>query len=135
MADSGYTLTNLEEADDVVGPRTDGRVQGRFLRPVLDSRELGVSRFTFSPGFRSSAGHHHETQEEVYVVVGGSGRAKVDDDVMDLKAWDVLRVAPESIRAFEAGPDGLDLVIVGGTRPEEGDGHMVPDWWTGWPDV
>jgi len=130
MADSGYTLTNLEDADDVLGERTGGRVQGRFLRPVLESRELGVSRFTFAPGFRSEVGHHHETQEEVYVVVGGSGRAKVGDDVMDLRQWDVLRVAPEAIRAFAAGPDGLDMVIVGGSRPPEGDGHMVTDWWT-----
>jgi len=130
MADSGYTLTNVHDADDVTGERTGGNIEGRFLRPRMDSKELGVSYFRYAPGFRASVGHHHETQEEVYVVVGGSGSAKLGDDVVDLKRWDVLRVAPDVIRGFAAGPDGLEMIIVGGQRPAEGDGHMVADWWT-----
>ena len=131
MADSGYTLTNVHDADDVTGERTGGNIEGRFLRPRMDSKELGVSYFRYAPGFRASVGHHHETQEEVYVVVGGSGSAKLGDDVVDLKRWDVLRVAPDVIRGFAAGPDGLEIIAVGGPKPEGGDGQPTD---SPWPD-
>jgi mannose-6-phosphate isomerase-like protein (cupin superfamily) len=75
-------------------------------------------------------GHHHREQEEAYVVVSGSGRIKLDDDVRELREWDVIRVAPEVVRAFEAGTDGLEIIAVGSARPEEGDGVPVADWWT-----
>jgi quercetin dioxygenase-like cupin family protein len=75
-------------------------------------------------------GHHHREQEEAYVVISGSGRIKLDDDVRELRQWDVVRVAPEVVRAFEAGPDGLEFIAVGSSRPEEGDGVPVADWWT-----
>jgi len=64
------------------------------------------------------------------VVVGGSGRVKLDDEVLDLRQWDVVRVSPEVVRGFESGPDGLELIAVGADRPEGGDGEMVNDWWT-----
>ena len=63
-------------------------------------------------------GHRHREQEEVYVVASGSGRAKLDDELIELAQWDVVRVAPSVIRAFEAGPDGLDMICVGGRRPK-----------------
>jgi mannose-6-phosphate isomerase-like protein (cupin superfamily) len=75
-------------------------------------------------------GHHHREQEEAYVVVGGSGRMKLDEEIIDVRRWDVLRVAPETIRAFEAGEEGLEIIAVGGARPEDGDGVPVPDWWS-----
>jgi quercetin dioxygenase-like cupin family protein len=127
---SAYTLVNLQDLDDVAAGRTEGQVEARFARKHLDSAELGVSLFRYAPGYRSRMGHSHREQEEAYVVVGGSGRVKLDDAVVDLRHWDVLRVAPETVRAFEAGPDGLELVALGGTRPEDGDGVPVPDWWT-----
>lgn len=130
MADRGYTLKNVRDAQDGAGPRTGGNIEGRFLRPLLDSQELGISYFRYAPGFRASVGHHHQTQEEAYVVVSGSGRAKLGDDVVELAQWDVLRVAPEVVRAFAAGPNGLEMIVVGGRRPPEGDGEMVPDFWT-----
>ncbi|HEY6607145.1 MAG TPA: cupin domain-containing protein [Gaiellaceae bacterium] len=68
-----------------------------------------MSRFTYEPGARMPWGHRHRVQEEVYVVVAGSGRAKLDDEVVELSAWDVLRVAPAVIRSFEAGPEGSSL--------------------------
>lgn len=64
------------------------------------------------------------------MVVGGSGRVKLDDEVLDLRQWDVVRVSPEVVRGFESGPDGLELIAVGADRPEGGDGEMVNDWWT-----
>jgi quercetin dioxygenase-like cupin family protein len=126
---SQYSLINLKEVEDSAGARSP-EIEGRFARKHLDSRELGVSYWRYAPGFRSRMGHHHREQEEAYVVVAGSGRVKLDDDLRELRQWDVVRVAPEVVRAFEAGPDGLEIIAVGSSRPEEGDGVMVADWWT-----
>ncbi len=126
---SSYTHVNLRDIEDVVGDRAPG-VEGRFGRKHLDSKELGVSYFRYGPNVRSPMGHSHREQEEAYVVVEGSGRAKLDDEILELTKWDVLRVSPEVVRAFEGGPEGLALLAIGGTRPEDGDGVPVPDWWT-----
>ena len=74
-------------------------------------------------------GHRHGEQEEIYVVVRGSGGYRLDDEIIDVAEWDVIRVAPEVWRAYEAGPDGLDLVCVGGRRPEGGDNEGDKDFW------
>ena len=95
----------------------------------MRSAELGVSRFTFEPHARMPFGHRHREQEEAYVVVAGSGRFKLDDEIVDVVPWDVLRVAPSVVRAFEAGPDGLDLICIGGRKPEENDNEGFPDFW------
>jgi mannose-6-phosphate isomerase-like protein (cupin superfamily) len=126
---SSYSVVNLKEVEDSAAGR-GGDVEAHFGRQHMDSRELGVSYFRYAPGFRSSTGHHHREQEEAYVVVAGSGRVKLDDDIVDLRRWDVVRVAPETVRAFEAGPDGLEILAVGSARPEGGDGVRVDQWWT-----
>lgn len=128
MAD--YTLKNFRDIEDSAGKRSPD-VEGRFARGHLDSREIGVSYFRYAPGFRAPIGHRHREQEEVYVVLSGSGRAKLDDELCEVRQWDVLRVAPEVARGFEAGPEGLEMVIAGSARPEEGDGEVVEDFWTG----
>ena len=125
---SDYTIKNLKELDDVAAGRAEG-VEARMARSALESEQLGVSYFRYAPGVRASIGHHHRVQEEAYVVIPGGGRFKLDDDIVDIKQWDVIRVAPPVIRAFEAGPEGIELIAVGGPRPEEGDGEMVPGWW------
>jgi quercetin dioxygenase-like cupin family protein len=123
-----FTILNLHDLDNVIGERAPG-IEGRFGRSKLDSRDLGVSLFSYAPNLRSPAAHSHRVQEEAYVVVSGSGRALLDGELQELREWDVLRVAPEVVRAFEAGPDGLELIAVGGPRPEDGDGEMAsPDW-------
>ena len=125
---SDYTIKNLKDLDDVAAGRAEG-VEGRMARSALESEQVGVSYFRYAPGVRAAIGHHHRVQEEAYVVIGGSGRVKLDDDIADVKQWDVIRVAPAVVRAFEAGSEGIELIAVGGPRPEEGDGEMVPDWW------
>jgi quercetin dioxygenase-like cupin family protein len=77
-------------------------------------------------------GHSHREQEEAYVVVADSGRVLLDDECMDLRQWDVVRIAPEVVRAFEAGPDGLEVIAVGGPKPADGDGVMAT---ANWPDA
>jgi quercetin dioxygenase-like cupin family protein len=128
---SSFSAVNLLEIEDSVGERAPG-LEGRFARKYLDSRDLGVSHFRYAPNLRSPAGHSHREQEEAYVVVAGSGRLLLDGEVRDLRKWDVVRVAPEVVRAFEAGPDGMDIIAVGGPKPKDGDG-VVGD--AAWPDA
>jgi mannose-6-phosphate isomerase-like protein (cupin superfamily) len=128
---SSYTIVNLFDVEDSVGERAPG-IEGRFARKHLDSRDLGVSHFRYGANLRSPMAHSHREQEEAYVIVAGSGKVLLDGEVLDLRQWDVLRVAPEVVRAFEAGPDGLDIVAVGGPKPADGDGVMGA---ATWPDV
>ena len=123
-----WTRKNLNAVRDVSPP--DVAIEWRFARAALGSPELGVSRFTYEPGARMPWGHRHREQEELYVVVAGSGRAKLDDEVIELEAWDALRVAPEVIRSFEAGPGGLDVICIGGRKPDGPDSERFPDFWT-----
>ena len=103
--------------------------EGRFGRKHLDSEHLGVSYFRYSPGVRSPVAHSHREQEEAYVVVGGSGRIRLDDEVLPVRRWDVVRVSAPTVRAFEAGEEGLEVIAVGSDRPEGGDGVTSPDAW------
>jgi mannose-6-phosphate isomerase-like protein (cupin superfamily) len=128
---SHFSTVNLLEVEDSVGERAPG-IEGRFGRKHLDSRDLGVSHFRYAANLRSPMAHSHREQEEAYVVVAGSGRILLDDEVLDLSLWDVVRVAPSVVRAFEAGPDGLDIIAVGGPKPEDGDGVMGV---AAWPDA
>ncbi len=125
---ASYSIVNLHDLPDVVGDRAP-EIEGRFGRSAIGSRDLGVSLWEYQPDYRSPMGHSHGVQEEAYVVVRGSGRALLDGEIRELKPWDVLRVAPEVFRAFESGPEGLDLLAVGGPRPEEGDGKPGPAEW------
>jgi mannose-6-phosphate isomerase-like protein (cupin superfamily) len=125
-----YAIVNLLEIDDSVGDRVPG-LEGRFGRQHIGSRDLGVSHFRWAPNLRSPSGHSHREQEEAYVVVSGSGRVRLDDTIEDISRWDVIRVAPEVVRAFEAGPEGLEIIAIGGPKPEGGDGELAD---TPWPD-
>jgi mannose-6-phosphate isomerase-like protein (cupin superfamily) len=126
---SAYAIVNLlEQPADAGGD--GGGLEGRFGRKYLDSRDLGISHWKYAPNFRVPMSHSHREQEEAYVVVSGSGRVKLDDEIRDLRQWDVVRVAPSTIRAFEAGPDGLELIAAASDRPEGGDGERIDDFWT-----
>src|SRR3954467_9700010 len=117
MAD--WVKRNFEDIRDRRPPQAP--IRRLFSRDEAGSEQVGVSRFTYEPGARMPFGHRHGQQEEVYVVVAGAGRAKLDDDVVELGQWDALRVAPSVIRSFEAGLDGMDLICIGGRRPAGGD--------------
>lgn len=125
---TGWTLKNFNRLRDV--SPGDLPMRWRFSRNAVGSEQVGVSRFTFEPGARMPFGHRHVEQEEVYVVVTGSGRAKLDDEVIDVATWDVVRVAPEVVRAFEAGADGMELICVGGRRPHGNDSERLADFWS-----
>jgi quercetin dioxygenase-like cupin family protein len=125
---SSFATVNLLDVEDSVGDRAPG-IEGRFARKHLDSRDLGISLFRYAANLRSPVAHSHREQEEAYVVVAGSGRVLLGEEVHDLRQWDVVRVAPEVVRAFQAGPEGLDIIAVGGPKPEGGDGVMGPAAW------
>jgi mannose-6-phosphate isomerase-like protein (cupin superfamily) len=128
---SDYSIVNLREIDDSVGGQVEG-LEARFSRTLIESRDLGVSLFSYKPGVRPPFAHSHREQEEAYVVVAGSGRIRIGDEVRDIRLWDVVRVAPEVVRGFEAGPDGLEIIAIGGPKPEEGDGVRSD---APWPDA
>jgi mannose-6-phosphate isomerase-like protein (cupin superfamily) len=128
---SRFATVNLLDLEDAVGDRAPG-IEGRFARKHLDSRDLGVSLFRYGANMRSPVAHSHREQEEAYIVVAGSGRVLLDGDTQELRQWDVVRVAPDVVRAFEGGPEGLDILAVGGPRPEDGDGVMGA---ANWPDA
>src|SRR6476469_8567495 len=117
---SAYKMVNLMELDDSVGDRAP-QIEGRFARSHLESRDLGVSHWRYDPGFRSPVGHRHGEQEEAYVVVSGSGRIVVDGEVLELREWDVVRVAPEDVRASESPPAAPPSTAVRRPRPAEPD--------------
>ena len=125
---SGFTITNLKEVEDSAGQRAPG-VEGRFGRKHMRSEHLGISYFRYAPGVRSPFAHSHREQEEAYVVIRGSGRIRLDDEVRPVRQWDVIRVSPQTVRAFEAADDGLELIAVGADRPEGGDGVPAEPAW------
>jgi quercetin dioxygenase-like cupin family protein len=127
---SRHAHINLLEVDDSVKGRLEG-LEGRFGRGPMGATDIGVSLFQYAPNVRAPVGHKHREQEEAYLVVRGSGQILLDGEVSALKQWDLVRVSPDVVRAFAAGPDGLEIVAVGGPKPEGGDGETAP---VSWPD-
>jgi mannose-6-phosphate isomerase-like protein (cupin superfamily) len=126
---SDYTKQNLREVEDSA-PRFQmpGEIQARFARRALHGTTLGASLMTLAPGFRVPFGHKHAAQEEVYVVVRGSGRVKVGDEILELREWDAIRFGRDAMRQVEAGPDGLEYLAFG-AGDDPGDAELAPGWW------
>jgi mannose-6-phosphate isomerase-like protein (cupin superfamily) len=127
---SSYTKTNLRQVEDQA-PNfgMPSEMQARFARTPLEGKSLGLSLMTLAPGFRIPFGHKHSGQEEVYVVMRGSARIKVEDEVVELAQWDAIRIDEDTMRAVEAGPEGVEYVAFGaGDDPRDAD--MVQGWWS-----
>jgi mannose-6-phosphate isomerase-like protein (cupin superfamily) len=124
-----YTIKNLREVEDVAPKFGFSEVQeARFARGDLESESIGLAFHTVRPGRRQAFAHRHQQAEEIYVVLSGSGRVKLDDDVQDVAPMDAIRVAPQVARAFEAGPQGLELLVFGPRHA--GDGEVIrEDFW------
>jgi mannose-6-phosphate isomerase-like protein (cupin superfamily) len=124
-----YTHKKLTEVKDSAPEFGLDEVQeARFAKDALDAEDTGVSHHRLKPGKRSPFGHRHEEAEEVYVVLGGSGRIKLDDDIVEIEALDAIRIAPGVTRALEAGQDGIEVLAVGPRH--DGDGEMIQGWWS-----
>ena len=129
---AGYTIVNLKEVEDQapkVGYSPD-LVEARFARVPLGLENAGLSYVRLGPNFRTPFGHKHREQEEVYVLVGGSARMKLDDEVIELKAWDAVRVPPETVRGPEAVPEGAEYIAFGAPNTANRDAEPAPNWWT-----
>jgi mannose-6-phosphate isomerase-like protein (cupin superfamily) len=129
-----FTLRNLKEDLEDVGFRFDGPpdLEFRLATEALELEQSGLSYQRVPPGYRFPYGHTHRKQEEVYVVLRGSGRMKLDDEIVKLKEWDAVRVPPRTWRGYEAGPEGLEIIVIGapnlGEAPRE-DVEGQRDWW------
>ena len=127
---TGYTLVNLLEVEDQA-PRFGfaPNVEARYARVPLELENSGVSHFRFAPGFRMPFGHRHTEQEEVYVVVRGSALIKLEDELVELREWDAIRVAGPTTRGIEAGPDGVELLAFGAPNTDNKDAELESDFW------
>jgi mannose-6-phosphate isomerase-like protein (cupin superfamily) len=124
-----YTIKNLREVDDMAATQGFGEVQeARFAHEDLNAEQIGISLQRVKPGKRHAFAHRHQAAEEVYVVVSGSGRVKLGDEVEEVQELDAIRVAPSVTRAFEAGDEGLELVAF--SPRAKGDAEIVEDF--GW---
>jgi mannose-6-phosphate isomerase-like protein (cupin superfamily) len=124
---SDYTVVNFEDVQDMAPQFGLEGVDARFAREPLELKNSGVSRMRLGPNIRTPFGHKHEEQEEVYLLLSGSARVKLDEDVVELKQWDAVRIAPDVMRCVESGPDGAELILFGAPNPR--DAEMVPGWW------
>ncbi|MGB2874032.1 MAG: hypothetical protein WBB76_00995 [Gaiellaceae bacterium] len=128
---AGYTKLNLREDVEDQAPNfgLEGKIEARMARVPLELEHSGVSYQRMAPNFRLPFGHRHKTQEEIYVLISGSIRARLEDEVVELKPFDALRVHKDTMRGFEAGPEGAELIAIGAPHTGPGDADMVNDWW------
>ncbi|MGA8746765.1 MAG: hypothetical protein WB507_13025 [Solirubrobacterales bacterium] len=123
-----YTLRKLTDIEDSAPKSGFGDVQeARFAKDALDTKDTGFSYHRLKADQRQPFAHRHEKAEEVYVVLAGSGRVKLDEEIVQLELLDAIRVAPNVTRAFEAGPTGLDILVFGPRC--DGDGELLMGWW------
>ena len=134
MRPMSYKKLNLKEdvQDSAVKFGYAPDMEARFPSQDLELEQGGMGYERYSPNFRVPFGHTHKGQEEVYVIASGSGRLKLDDDIVEVRQWDAIRVAPSVMRCFEAGPDGLEVVAFGAPKMENPaeDAEMRPGWWS-----
>jgi mannose-6-phosphate isomerase-like protein (cupin superfamily) len=128
-----HTIVNLREVEDSApkfGYSPD--LEAHFASGDLEMENSGVSLQKLAPNFRLPFGHREKEQEELYVVVAGNGRAKLDDEIIEIRAWDALRVPAGVARQFEAGPEGMEYLAFGAPRTGEpsNKADVLPGWWT-----
>ncbi len=126
---AAYTHLNLKEVEDQAPKFGLEGLEFRSARVPLELENSGMSYLRLTPNFRIPFGHHHNVQEEVYVLVSGSARLKLDDDVIDLKPFDAVRIPKEVMRNLEGGPEGAEVVAFGAPNTGPGDGPMTQGWW------
>jgi mannose-6-phosphate isomerase-like protein (cupin superfamily) len=125
----GYTIKNLRDVQDMAARHGLGELgEARFAREDLDAADTGLSHQHLRPGKRQQFGHRHEEAEEVYVVLSGAGRVKLDEEIIEVGKLDAIRVSPKVTRCFEAGPEGLEFLVFGPHRA--GDGEILQGWWS-----
>jgi mannose-6-phosphate isomerase-like protein (cupin superfamily) len=127
-----YAITNLKRDVEDMAPSFElaPNLEARFARGALDSENFAVSYLRVAPSFRLPFGHNHRAQEELYVVLSGGGQLRLDDDVVEVGQYDAVRIPAETMRGFEGGPEGAELLLFGAPKGESNDAQMEPGWWT-----
>ena len=127
-----YTLVNLKTDVEDMAPKFGfaPNLESRFARRPLGLENSGLSYYRVAPNYRLPFGHHHSEQEEVYLVLSGSARMKLDEDIVELGEWDALGVPAKVTRGFEAGPDGAEILAFGAPSNDNADAEMVEGWWS-----
>jgi mannose-6-phosphate isomerase-like protein (cupin superfamily) len=124
-----YGKVNIDDLDDQAAPHGLNSQEARFARTAIDAERIGLAHYRVKPGERLEFGHRHKRMEEAYVVLAGSGTFRIDDELVEVGVRDVLRVAPEAWRGWEAGPDGMELLAVGEHVEGDGESEMDMGWW------
>jgi len=127
---STYTKTNLRELPNAAERFGVDGLETRFGRKELRAERSGVSLIRVAANTRAPFGHRHREQEETYVVVAGSGRVKLEDEIVELRQWDAIRVSAGTMRCFEGGPDGIEYVAFGAGAGGREESEIVPGWWS-----
>jgi mannose-6-phosphate isomerase-like protein (cupin superfamily) len=127
---SDYTHINLKEDVEDQAPNfgLSPNLETRMARVPLGMENSGVSYIRIAPGFRIPFAHKHKQQEEVYVLVSGSARVKIEDEIRDMKQWDAVRVHRDTVRGFEAGDDGAEFIAIGAPNTGPGDAEVSQEW-------
>lgn len=128
-----HLIDDLKDLAETAG--FGDQLETRFARAAMGSREGALGFQRIKPGQRQPFGHKHKEQEELHVVIRGSGRLKVDHEIVEVRELDAIRIAPDVIRQFEAGPDGMDLLIFGSpagdpTKVGGGDSITYSKFWS-----
>jgi len=129
---TAYTHINLKEDVDDQAPNfgLSPQLEARMARVPLEMENAGLSYIRIAPGFRMPYGHKHKNQEEVFVLVSGNARIKIDDEVRELKQWDAVRLHRDTVRGFEAGDQGAEFIAIGAPNTGPGDAEVIQDWWS-----
>lgn len=125
-----HAVTNLDSAENMAPKYGMGDIcEARAVRKDLGAEGVGLSEYRMKPGRRIGFGHRHGESEEMYVVLAGSGRFKLEDEIVDVAAKDVVYCPPAVMREWESGPEGLHLLAFG-THVEGESSDMEHGWWT-----
>ena len=128
---AGYTKVNLKDDVDDQAPNfgLEGKIEARMARVPLELEHQGVSYQRIAPNYRVPFAHRHKNQEEVYILISGSVRMKLEDEILELRPFDAIRVHKDTTRGFEAGPEGAELIAIGAPNTGPGDAEVKNDWW------
>jgi mannose-6-phosphate isomerase-like protein (cupin superfamily) len=128
---AGYTKVNLKDDVDDQAPNfgLEGKIEARMARVPLELEHQGVSYQRIAPNYRVPFAHRHKNQEEVYILISGSLRVKLEDEILELRPFDAIRVHKDTTRGFEAGPEGAELIAIGAPNTGPGDAEVENDWW------
>jgi mannose-6-phosphate isomerase-like protein (cupin superfamily) len=125
-----YTHKNLRDVEDMAARMGFGEAQeARFPMPDLDAQTTGVALIRVKPGKRQPFAHRHNEAEEIYVVLTGSGRVKVGDEIVEVTEMDAIRFDPEHGRAIEAGPDGIEVLAFGPRAEGDAEQIDITEFW------